>query len=54
MPVQNGCQAELEGVTFIGTSEIGLARDAPAISMVLYHKALVASDKAHVTIKGNL
>jgi hypothetical protein len=54
MPAQDGCKAELEGVTFIGTTDLGLAGDAPAISMVLCHHALVMAGNAHVLMKGDM
>jgi hypothetical protein len=51
---QGGCKAELEGVTFIGTTGIGLARNAPAISMMLCHQALTVASNAHVLMKGDI
>jgi hypothetical protein len=52
MPVQDSCRAELEGVTFVGHSDVAATKDAPAISMMLSHQALMAFTKAHVLMRG--
>jgi hypothetical protein len=54
MPLQDGCKAELERVTFVGHSDLAATKDAPAISMALYHAALKAFSKAHVQMRGAL
>jgi hypothetical protein len=51
MPVQNGCRAELEGVTFVGRTDLAATKDAPAISMALCHQALKGTSKAHVQMR---
>jgi hypothetical protein len=52
MAVQDACKAELEGVTFVGHSDLAATKDAPAISMALSHEALIVSRKAHVQMRG--
>jgi hypothetical protein len=54
MPVQDGCRAELEGVTFVGHSDLAATKDAPAITMALCHEALIAFSKARVQARGEL
>jgi hypothetical protein len=53
MLVQEG-RAELEGVTFVGRTDVAATRDAPAISMVLCHEALQAHTKARVQMRGKM
>jgi hypothetical protein len=52
--MQEGARAELEGVTFIGSTDVGAAENAPAISMMLSHQALVATSTAHVHMRGDM
>jgi hypothetical protein len=54
MPVQNDCRAELEGVTFIGRTDLAASKAAPGISMALSHEALQAHTKAHVQMRGEM
>jgi hypothetical protein len=50
--MQDGCKAELEGVTFTGRTDLAASRDAPAISMALSHMALCAGLDATARLKG--
>jgi hypothetical protein len=52
--LQDGCRAELEGVTFVGRSDLAASKDAPAISMTLCHMALMVGEGATARLKGVL
>jgi hypothetical protein len=52
MLVQNGCKAELEGVTFTGRTDLSAIKDAPAISLSTWHQAFAAGSKATARLKG--
>jgi hypothetical protein len=53
MSMQDGCRAELQGVTFTGRTELGASQDAPSISRVLSFYALGAFSSAQVSLKGD-
>jgi hypothetical protein len=53
MAMQEGARAELEGVTFIGYTELGATESAPAISRITSYQALMATSKSRVRMKGD-
>jgi hypothetical protein len=54
MLMQEGARAELEGITFTGSTGIGASENAPAISMLQCHQALAVADNSHVHMKGEV
>jgi hypothetical protein len=56
--MQDGCRAELEGVTFSGHADraeimhLPASMDAPAVSQPLHHEALSAFSRARAQMRG--